>query len=341
MKNLFEQTNVNNPDPASRLSPLKQCLNASLSVISERARVLTKPYICFVYMRKKDLLLTILVAVSGIFWTACSESNAYSSKTKEPAIDTSKKKTEFIHHDTDLSINGRSVSVLYPAGTIKGMILCLPGWNFSRTDVCEHSTFCAEAKKMGYALILPEMGKSVYATAVFPETRKDWLKYPQLHFITDTLIPFVQQHFDMMKYGQNNFVYGISTGGRGVAMVALHTDSLFRGGISLSGDFDQTLDLRDNLMRGYYGEYDQFKERWELDNPGKHASSIQIPLFIGHGNADKVVPVEQSLKFGSAILLLRAKQGNELHIGEKGEHNYEFWGSETPNVLKFIRKFSK
>jgi pimeloyl-ACP methyl ester carboxylesterase len=282
------------------------------------------------------VLLSSLIACGIFLSSACADIHPEDQRTRQPE----KESRPVLPADTTIDLGGRLVTLMGSAGA-RGCILCLPGWNFSSTDVCEKSSFCTDALKAGYTLVLPEMGKSIYASAVFPESRKDWLKFPQLRFVTDTLIPYLQQHFNLLRYGQNNFVYGISTGGRGVGLVALHTDSLFRGGISLSGDFDQRLDTRDNLMRGWYGEYAQFTQRWELDNTRLHAAGIIIPLYLGHGTNDKVVPVEQSRKFYETLIQLGPGKGHELHLKDGGEHNYEFWSGETPAVLEFMRKHSR
>jgi putative tributyrin esterase len=243
--------------------------------------------------------------------------------------------------DTVISLNGRLISLDYPEGTIHGAVLCLPGWNFSRTDVCEKSAFCGEAKREGYVLILPEMGKSIYASALFPETRTDWKGFPQLSFLIDTLIPGLQKEFNLLKYGQNNFLYGISTGGRGVAMIALHTDSLFKAGAALSGDFDPVRMPGDNLMKGFYGEFDKFKERWNADNPSIYIEKFVIPLYLAHGVQDKTVPADQSASFHQKLSGRKNYPEVKIHLDKEAGHDYAFWGNETAAVLAFFRKYAR
>jgi S-formylglutathione hydrolase FrmB len=202
--------------------------------------------------------------------------------------------------------------------------------------MCEKSTFCTAATNKTFILVRPEMGKSIYASSIYPETRKDWSSYPQLKFITDTLIPELQAKFSLLKPGQNNFLYGISTGARGVAMIALHTGKLFKAGAALSGDYEQTRMPKDNLMKGYYGELDKFKERWQKDDPYLHAAEIKIPLYLAHGGSDKVVPTEQTKIFFKKLKEVSPALKHELHIADSAGHNYDFWGKETDEVLKFF-----
>lgn len=243
--------------------------------------------------------------------------------------------------DTTISVNGRAVDIQYPKGKAAGSILCLPGWNFSRADVCEKSDFCEKAKGAGYVLILPEMGKSIYASQLYKETRDDWRGYPQLKFITDSMIPFLQKNFSLLKQGDNNFLYGISTGARGVAVIALNTDTLFKAGAALSGDYNQTTMYTDNLMIGYNGPFSKFKDRWETDNPYFSASKIKVNLYLAHGGKDKVVPTEQTKIFYDQLVKLNRNRTYKLHIAEDAEHNYAFWGGETGEVLKFFDACTK
>jgi hypothetical protein len=223
-----------------------------------------------------------------------------------------------------------------------GAILVLPGWNFSKNDVCMKSDFCTEALSKGYILVLPDMLKSVYASELFPETRSDYRRYPRMKWITDTLIPFCQQNFHIFMKGENNYLYGISTGGRGVALVAENTGNLFIAGASLSGDYDQTTMPADKLMTWYYGSFEQFKERWEgPDNPSMHSERLKIPLYLAHGLKDAGVPPDQTINFSRKITQEHPYMGHEIHLCDSCGHNYAFWNSQTDGVLQFFGKFVK
>lgn len=244
--------------------------------------------------------------------------------------------------DTTIIVGSVPVDFRFPGVPPRGAILVLPGWNFSRTDVCSKSGFCKEAMKQGYVLVLPEMMKSVYSSTLFPETRTDWRRYPTLHWITDTLIPFCRNQFHIFNSGGRNFLYGISTGARGVALVAENTNSLFLAGAALSGDYDQTSMPSDRLMTGYYGPYDQFKNRWEgPDNPSLHTDKLRISLYLAHGKRDAVVPCKQSIDFSKKIISENPSSGHILHLCDTCGHNYTFWDSQTGDVFTFFKKAGK
>ncbi|MCC7302705.1 MAG: prolyl oligopeptidase family serine peptidase [Bacteroidia bacterium] len=246
----------------------------------------------------------------------------------------------FRSQDTTILVGGIEVDILYPNTTARGTILCLPGWDFSRKDLCIRGNVCTIARDSGYILILPEMGKSVYQSRVYPETRSEWRKFPGILWLTDTLIPHMQKEFMILLPGENNFVYGISTGGRGVLQIATHTTGIFRAGCALSGDFDQTRMPGDNLMKGYYGDYKLFRERWEgEDNPMRNVRKVDFPVFLCHGKMDKVVSFEQSK------LMFDALHDNQkiggISPNDTGGHNYGYWNYESKFVFNMFHTNSK
>ena len=282
----------------------------------------------------KNLSLFVMILFGpGICFSGFN--SAY-GQNRRPVITTLETR-EIIHHDTTIILHNTSIDISYPEGKINGCILVLPGWNFSREDVCRNSEFCKLAKQNGYCLIRPEMGKSIYLLNTFPETRQDWMHYPTLRFITDTLIPYCQNNFSILKSGDKNFLFGISTGGRGVAQIAMNTGSLFVAGAALSGDFNQLLQKDDKLMMGYLGTFDNYPSRWSgKDNPSENAAQLQIPLFLGHGKADKIVPVVQTTTFFDRITFVNPGLKHILHIDETGGHNYDYWNSELQRIFAFF-----
>jgi predicted esterase len=237
----------------------------------------------------------------------------------------------------DIKIEGHWVMILSPqTKEIKGNILVLPGWNFPRKDWCEKSSLCQKALSRGYRLVMPEMSKSVYSTKLYPETRSDWRSFPTKTWLVEKMIPYLQDSLQVMTEKQANFVLGLSTGARGVALVALAKPTLFRAGAALSGDYEQTQMPQDNLMIGFYGSYAQFKERWEReDNPAKQVKYFETPLYLGHGKQDKVVPVAQTQIFYDALRKAKPELRVKLHLTNAG-HDYAYWDSEVENMLDFF-----
>jgi len=236
-----------------------------------------------------------------------------------------------------LEIEGHWVDILSPQNQeVIGNILVFPGWDFSRDDWCKNSSLCEECLKKGYRLIMPEMGKSVYSAKFYPETRKDWQVYPTKEWVLKSLIPRLQKDYNILTTNQKNYLIGLSTGGRGVALIALAFPELFTGAAALSGDFEQTRMPQDNLMRGYYGEYGQFPERWEgEDNPTKQIALFKTPIYLGHGKSDNIVPLEQTIIFYEALKKANPDLKVKLNTPE-AKHDYAYWDSEVLNMLDFF-----
>lgn len=247
-----------------------------------------------------------------------------------------KKKFDEIKGSTTLTVNGIPVDIIQNDSLFIGDILVLPGWNFNRNIWCDSTDFCNLAKQKGYRLVLPEMGKSVYSSNFYPETRKDWIKYPNLTWVTDSLIPVLQKKYGIF-ISKQNYLLGLSTGARGVILVGIRTDTLFKKAAVLSGDYDQTKMTNDNLIKGYYGLYSKFKSRWaQIDNPVHDCNKINFNLFIGHGKKDKVVPYSQSIELFDSIRKHNRGKNVTISISEQHGHNFSYWRSETKNILDFF-----
>jgi S-formylglutathione hydrolase FrmB len=284
----------------------------------------------------RGVALVVLAVFGYIIIAGLSNKN----DKKEKTIIQKKKDSTFtkkISQDTVLEINKHKVFVKISSDTApKGTFLVLQGWNLGAEEWCTKTQLCEKAKAKGYHLVLPDMGKSVYSSRYFPETRKEWMVYPTRTWVTDTLIPELQKTYGLFAKNQRNFIVGLSTGARGVALIALDMPDLFRGAAALSGDYDQTKMPADNLMTGFYGPYASFKSRWEtIDNAMYRIKEYNVPTYLGHGKLDKVVPPQQTEMFYAAL----KKNHPELKVAlsmPDAKHDYDFWSSEVDKFLLFF-----
>lgn len=239
----------------------------------------------------------------------------------------------------DFNDNSIEVIVKYPSEKeFKGTIIALPGWNFANEEWCDKTELCEKALAQGYALILPEMGKSIYCDSVFPETREDWLKYPTRSWMKEILIPNIQKEFQLLVSEQNNFVMGLSTGARGAVLLTLDLPDLFSACGALSGDYDQTRYTKDKLYNGFYGSFEKFTDRWlNNDNAVTFIQQLTVPVYIGHGEMDKIVPIAYSQQLFDELQKVGNTQ-SELNINPTAGHTYSFWNSEVDAVLEFFEK---
>ncbi|TVQ41835.1 MAG: alpha/beta hydrolase [Gloeocapsa sp. DLM2.Bin57] len=240
----------------------------------------------------------------------------------------------------NLQVDDVFYDLYLPLNPPVGTILVLPGWNFPRTSWLENSDLAKYAQQYGYALILPEMSTTIYESSYYPETTMRWNAIPGLEFINTRFIPTIQARHNLLLPGQNNTLLGLSTGGRGVALIALSNPDLFVAGASLSGDFSQENMPTDNLMRAVYGDREEFGDRWlGVDNPQARIAEWKMPLFLTHGTADEVVPESQSRLFYEKY---RELHGNnqiiEYYPREGAGHDYDFWNSQLEAIFNFWEK---
>ncbi|WP_245602576.1 prolyl oligopeptidase family serine peptidase [Gloeothece verrucosa] len=243
----------------------------------------------------------------------------------------------------NLMVNNVSYDLYIPPNSnsrpnrILPCVLVLPGWNFKRTSWIENSKLVQYADKYGYALILPEMGKTLYESSYYPQTTMKWNPMPGGQFIK-LFIEQMQQRHHLLVSGQHNTLLGLSTGGRGVALIALENPGLFVAGASLSGDFSQENMKSDRLMTAVYGAYQQFPERWKgKDNPQARAREWKMPLYLAHGTADKIVPESQSRLFYNAIKQYHQNRVVVVYHPVAGAgHDYRFWDGQLEPVFQFI-----
>ena len=95
-------------------------------------------------------------------------------------------------------------------------------------------------------------------------------------------------------------------------------------------------------MRGIYGDYKEFPERWEgMDNPASNAGKFKTPLYLGHGKKDEVVPWEKTEHFYIVLKTHTPELTVKLNLREEMGHDYAFWNSEVGNMLNFFSDFHK
>ena len=284
------------------------------------------------------LLLQFLIF--GMFFLQSSCNQIQSEPSSKAVIEETLIPIPTINNDTLLSFwngdNKIDITIILPESEFKGTILALPGWNYPSSHWIDSTRLYERANQEGYILILPYMGKSIYSAEIYPETRKDWQEEVTRTWFTDSVIKLIQNDFNILLSGQNNYILGLSTGGRGTLFLALDNPTIFKAGASLSGDFNPSFFPNDNLYKGFFGNYEDFKNRWgENENPLFIIEQLKTPFYIGHGIKDKTVPVEHSRLFFEA---LGDKQSNSIfHIDSTAVHNYAYWDSEINNVIHFFK----
>lgn len=219
----------------------------------------------------------------------------------------------------------------------RGTVILLHGWDLSPLSWCDQTSFCNELLSMGYHVIIPDMGKSVYASQYYPETVKTMAMYPQLPFVLDTLLPFLQDSIHILNSSHNNFLIGYSMGARGALAIAENTENIFSRLVLISGEYDQTLVPEDNILTMYFGSYQQFPERWEgKDNLLRNIDKLNIPVLILHGQNDDVISAIQSDTLAKVL-----ENKNKFYIKtiyNNYGHDFDFVQKTVKDVNVFLNK---
>lgn len=282
-----------------------------------------------------------IVAVLVFLVLSCSETK---EKTTEPE---KKEEKEQIAPPTigDTAIvysNGAfdsEVLIKAPKAPFKGTILVLQGWNFPNTSWCDSSDLCERASELGYFLVMPYVGKSIYHKKVYPQTRKDWHMYPTRTWLMEHVVADLQERYHLFAADHKNFVMGLSTGGRGSLILAEENPDIFAAGASLSGDYDQSEFPKDNLYKGFFGAD---SSQWTADeNPVSTIEDWKVPMYIGHGAQDSVVSVQHMVHLRVLLWEKNPNLKTEIRQENNAGHNYAYWAGELENIFGFFGQFTE
>lgn len=191
----------------------------------------------------------------------------------------------------------------------------------------------------GYAtpmvIIMPDAntGKRGY----FNDARNEW-RYEDFFF--DELMPFVEKTYRIKGEKRYRAVSGLSMGGGGTFIYALHHPELFSSACPLSA---------------YVGplSLDEAKERTRRDTPD--ATDAQIETYYKRHNAVELInalPDEQKksvrwyidcgdddfLYEGNALahIAMRKREIPHEYRVRDGAHNWTYWRDALPEVLHFV-----
>jgi pimeloyl-ACP methyl ester carboxylesterase len=293
---------------------------------------------------KKSILFTLC---SAAMLMSCSDSieNEEQLEKKNDSNQTMIE-IEFPKRDTLFSVDYNGfpfdVQVKVPNGAPKGSILVLQGWNFPITDWCDSTSLCEKALNDGYILVFPDLGKSIYSEKMYPETIQGWRDFPTRKWLREDVIGKLQTEFNLFLEDGNNFVMGLSTGGRGALFMALELPKVFDGCATLSGDYDQFMFPNDNLYKGYFGPMKPNQERWQgMENPTKFIGGLQVPLYVGHGLQDNIVPYRHLELLKEHLDYYEMDLRIVYHTDSTAKHDYLYWNSEVDPVLNFFNELGE
>ena len=245
---------------------------------------------------------------------------------------------------------GHSVkyAIYFPKGYVKGesikTVLALHGYAGNYREWGSQTQIEKFANEGHFAVVCPNMGKSLYASRYYKETKLKWSIIPGGEFIMKIFIPYLRNHFNLALGKDKTAIVGVSTGARGALLLAAKYPDSFGLAVGLSGDYDQTSMPKDRLVTSVYGKYKDNPQRWKNDdNVITFAKNLKnIPVYLSHGGSDYVVPRGQSLILALKLKMLRRANGGD-YIMEYKElkhltHDWKVWRRMLPDVVVFMQK---
>lgn len=220
------------------------------------------------------------------------------------------------------------------------LVLALHGWNQSPEQWRDKSVIAELADRYDVLVACPDMGRTVYETRFFPETRNPWNTVPGTPWLLQVIVPYVLHHYRVRANPRYQAIIGYSTGGRG-AVMAIEHGGHFGFCASLSGTYDlMLLDPKTGEYRIHamvYGPRERFSARWKGEgsvNPGQAGSFADTMIYIAHGAKDPVVNPNQAEAMGE---FLRVHQlVYQVNITPRGRHDWIFWNSQLPHVFSLM-----
>ncbi len=231
-----------------------------------------------------------------------------------------------------------SLNVRYPAGEPEGTILMFLPYNSFIDSWCILTDFCEKALSQNYVLITPNFGNSIYAYENYDETDIQQKKYPTLKWILEILIIDIQNQFGLLKPNQNNFVAGLSMGGRGAVLTAYHLPRIFVGVASISGYFNIAEYKNDQKFIAALGNYEKNPDRWKNQCVFNDINNYKVPTYIAHGQSDRISQVIQSIRLYESLKKIHPDIKFTGHFPMTEIYGYGYWAKETDNILDFFDK---
>ncbi len=233
--------------------------------------------------------------------------------------------------------------VYVPAGEQKRpLVIALPGWNHTPELWRQKSDLGPLAEKYGVVIAMPAMGKSVYETKFYAETKSSWSTAPGTPFIGEKVLPFVREKLPVLTERASTALLGYSTGGRGAVLVAEAYAEQFSFAGSVSGTYDlmrlPPADGEYKIHAAMYGARDQFKDRWELDNivtPARLDQLASTKLYVAHGDKDNVVKPDQLEALRDALKGREVAASFTLVPG--AGHDWKLWSSQWEPMMNAWR----
>jgi enterochelin esterase-like enzyme len=225
------------------------------------------------------------------------------------------------------------------------LVLALHGWNHTTALFMKEGGLERWADTFGTVVVIPELGKSVYETAFYKESKAKyvWGKIPGTRWVGEVVLPWARKTYAVRTDRAHTAVLGYSTGGRGAVLLAEAYPAEFGFVGSLSGTYDLGIlgpkEGEYKIHQVIFGDRDTFESRWTLDNiiaKDRLSKLADLRLYIAHGDKDKSVNPNQVDALRTA--LARYEKARHLIVDyvivPGAAHDWKFWTSQWGPIFE-------
>ena len=245
------------------------------------------------------------------------------------------------------------------------LVIALHGWNHTPEQVRDKADLEILADRYGLVIAVPAMGKTIYETSFFAETKQPWAAIPGARWVGEVVLPQLRARYAVAGDRAHTAVIGYAMGGRGAVLLAQrYPEFAFAG--SLSGTFDLLAlaprDAEYKLHAAVYGSRRKFEQRWAQEGcvaPERLAKLADTALFLGHGGEDAVVAPAQLDALTQALTEARTEARTEdsgkpkgkvasksrrprpsveVVLAPDGGHDWGYWNSQWPAMFQALTR---
>lgn len=278
---------------------------------------------------KKAILAVIIFLIPGIL---CAQSGKVSDDLSMTSKILKGERKYAIYLPPDYETSQRKYPVLY---LLHGSGDDQTGWvQFGEVlNIADKSIMDGKATPM--IIVMPDAntGKRGY----FNDLKGEW-KYEDFFF--DEFMPFIEKKYRIKTDKRYRAISGLSMGGGGTFMYALHHPELFSAACPLSASVgplslpdarvsikNANPDASDVQIESYYSRHSALALVDAMPDAQKNA----IRWYIDCGDGDR-------LSEGNALVhvAMKKKQIPHEYRVRDGDHNWTYWRDSLPKVLEFV-----
>lgn len=249
-------------------------------------------------------------------------------------------------------INGAETStakiqIFFPKDYVKGKyyrtVIALHQYGERENDWEANTSIASLANRYGIVVVCPQMNKSLYETAFYPETDYKWNIIPGGKYIGESLIKFLNEKFSLATKKEGTGIMGVTAGARGAILVAENYSEKFGAAAGISGYYDQSTMQTSRMIESVYGSYRKNQQRWESeDNALKLAERLRgVHVYIYHGERNDAFNPIQSKLMAIRLKQLQKKDSSYSIVykeGKTGGYGWLYWKGQVEPVMDFMNE---